>query len=162
MSVTRLGLLCVGRLKAGPERDLYARYAKRIEAMRNFGFAGLDQKEVDESRAREARERVAKEGEALLAHLPRGAVLAVFDERGQGATSADFAGFLASERDRGTKSLWFAVGGPEGLDAAVRERARAAFSFGAMTLPHQLVRILAVEQIYRAMTILSGHPYHRG
>ncbi len=158
----RLGLLCVGRLKAGPERELYARYARRIEAMRSFGFAGLDLKEIDESRAREARERVTQEGEALLAALPRGAALAAFDERGRGATSGELAGFLASERDRGAKSLWFAIGGAEGLDAAIRERARAAFSFGAMTLPHQLVRILAAEQIYRAMTIISGHPYHRG
>ncbi|MBI1868254.1 MAG: 23S rRNA (pseudouridine(1915)-N(3))-methyltransferase RlmH [Methylocystis sp.] len=158
----RLGLLCVGRLKAGPERDLYARYAQRIEAMRHLGLAGLDLQEIDESRARDAGERKLQEGAALLAGLPQGAVLAAFDARGRNATSADFAAFLASERDRGAKSLWFAVGGAEGLDAAVRERARAAFSFGAMTLPHQLARILAAEQIYRAMTILSGHPYHRG
>lgn len=158
----RLGLLCVGRLKAGPERDLFARYAARIESMRSLGLIGLDLKEIDESRARGAPERIAQEGEAILAALQPGAGLAVFDERGRGATSADFARFLAHERDRGAKSLWFAVGGAEGLDPCVCERGRAAFSFGVMTLPHQLVRLLAAEQIYRAMTILSGHPYHRG
>ena len=76
-------------------------------------------------------------------------------------TSAGFAQFIADERDNGRKALWFAIGGAEGLDESVRARATAVFSFGAMTLPHQLARILAAEQIYRAMTILSGHPYHR-
>lgn len=158
----RLGLLCIGRLKAGPERELYARYASRIEAMRNFGLAGLDLKEIDESKARSPAERMAQEGEALLAALPAGAGLVAFDERGKAASSADFARRLAGERDRGVKSLWFVVGGAEGLAPAVRERADALFSFGAMTLPHQLVRVLAAEQIYRALTIVSGHPYHRG
>lgn len=158
----RVGLLCVGRLKAGPERELYARYAKRIEAMRNFGLEGLDLKEIDESRARGAAERMSQEGAALMSSLPKDARLAAFDERGRVANSADFAAFVERERDRGAKALWFAVGGAEGLDQGVRERAQAIFSFGAMTLPHQLVRILAAEQIYRAMTIIAGHPYHRG
>jgi 23S rRNA (pseudouridine1915-N3)-methyltransferase len=158
----RLGILSVGRLKAGPERDLYARYASRIEAMRNLGLAGLDLKEIDESRARSPAERMAQEGEALLAALPAGAGLIVFDERGTPATSADFAARLAAERDRGAKSLWFAIGGAEGLAPAVRERAQAVYGFGRMTLPHQFVRILVAEQVYRALTILSGHPYHRG
>ncbi len=97
----------------------------------------------------------------LLAALPAESRLAAFDERGRAETSAAFAQFIASERDRGCKALWFAIGGAEGLDESVRARATAVFSFGAMTLPHQLARILAAEQIYRAMTILSGHPYHR-
>jgi 23S rRNA (pseudouridine1915-N3)-methyltransferase len=158
----RLGLLCVGRLKAGPEREIYARYAARIAALRNLGFAGLDLQEIDESKARSPAERMAQEGTALLAAAPAGAGLVVFDERGRAASSADFARLLESERDRGVKALAFAIGGAEGLAPAVRERAQAVYSFGAMTLPHQLVRILAAEQIYRAMTILSGHPYHRG
>jgi 23S rRNA (pseudouridine1915-N3)-methyltransferase len=158
----RLGLICVGRLKAGPERELYARYATRIAAMRNLGFAGLDLQEIDESKARGPAERMAQEGSALIAAVPAGAGLVVFDERGRAASSADFARLLEGERDRGLKALFFAIGGAEGLSPMVRDRAQAVFSFGAMTLPHQLVRILAAEQIYRAMTIISGHPYHRG
>ncbi len=157
----RLGILSVGRLKAGPERELYGRYAERIAAFRTLGLDGLDLKEIDEARARNSAERMAQEGAALLAAIPAGAVLAVFDERGKAATSLDFSNFIAGARDRGAKSLWFAIGGSEGLDAAVRARAGAVFSFGAMTLPHQLVRVLAAEQIYRALTILAGHPYHR-
>ncbi len=158
----RLGILCVGRLKAGPERELYARYADRVAAFRTLGLDGLDLKEIDESRARSSAERMAQEGAALLAGVPAGGALAVFDERGKAANSQDFARFVAAERDRGVKTLWFAIGGSEGLDASVRARAGAVYSFGAMTLPHQLVRVLAAEQIYRALTILSGHPYHRG
>jgi 23S rRNA (pseudouridine1915-N3)-methyltransferase len=157
----RLGILCVGRLKAGPERELYARYAERIRVIRNLGFEGLDLKEIEESRARAAPARIAEEGGALLRALAPDAGVVAFDERGRAADSLEFARHLARERDRGRKALWFVVGGAEGLDAQLKERAQAAFSFGAMTLPHQLVRILVAEQIYRALTILSGHPYHR-
>ncbi|WP_036291122.1 23S rRNA (pseudouridine(1915)-N(3))-methyltransferase RlmH [Methylosinus sp. PW1] len=157
----RLGILCVGRLKAGPERELYTRYASRVAAMRNLGLAGLDLLEIDESRARNPAERMAQEGDGMLAALPAGARLVVFDERGKPASSVDFAAMVESERDKGVKSLWFAIGGSEGLAPAVRDKAGAVFSFGRMTLPHQIVRILVAEQIYRATTILSGHPYHR-
>jgi 23S rRNA (pseudouridine1915-N3)-methyltransferase len=157
----RLGLLCVGRLKAGPERELYARYAERIGSFRGLGLDGLDLKEIDESRARNPEERKAQEGAAMLAALSSGAGLVLFDERGRAASSIDFARFIEGERDRGGKALWFAIGGAEGLDPRLRERAQAIFSFGAMTLPHQIVRILVAEQLYRALTILSGHPYHK-
>ncbi|MFO1102528.1 MAG: 23S rRNA (pseudouridine(1915)-N(3))-methyltransferase RlmH [Methylocystis sp.] len=157
----KLGLICIGRLKAGPERELYARYAERIGAFRRLGLEGLDLREIDESKAAAAAERASREGAGLLAALPPESRLAAFDERGRAITSAAFAQFLADERDRGRKALWFAIGGAEGLDESVRARASAVFSFGAMTLPHQLARILAAEQIYRAMTILSGQPYHR-
>jgi 23S rRNA (pseudouridine1915-N3)-methyltransferase len=157
----RLSLLCIGRMKAGAERELFARYAERIAAMRNLGLDGLDVREFEESRARNVEARIAGEGDALLAGLSQDAVLAVFDERGKAASSLDFAEFIRRERDAGRKALWFAIGGAEGLDPRLRQKARAVFSFGAMTLPHQLVRVLAAEQIYRAMTIISGHPYHK-
>lgn len=158
----QLGLICVGRLKAGPEREIYARYAERIAALRRLGLEGLDLKEIDESKAASSAERMAREGAAILAAAPEVARLVVFDERGRAADSAAFAGFIGAERDAGRKALWFAIGGSEGLDESVRAKACAVYSFGAMTIPHQLLRILAAEQIYRAMTILSGHPYHRG
>lgn len=158
----RLGLICVGRLKTGPERELYARYASRIASLRRIGLEGLDLREIDESKSKSPAERKAREAQELLAQAPDDAALIVFDERGKPADSAAFAGLIGRERDAGRKSLCFVVGGPEGLDEDVRRRAAAIYSFGAMTLPHQLVRVLVAEQIYRAMTILSGHPYHRG
>lgn len=153
--------MCVGRLKSGPERELYTRYATRIAALRRIGLEGLDLREIDESKAKTSTERMAREGRELLALLPEAAMLVVFDERGKSADSLAFADFIGRARDDGSRSLWFLVGGPEGVDPMVRERAAAIYSFGRMTLPHQLVRVLVVEQIYRAMTILSGHPYHR-
>jgi 23S rRNA (pseudouridine1915-N3)-methyltransferase len=149
-------------MKSGPERELFNRYAKRIETMRNLGLQGLDVREFDESPARDILARIAAEGETLLSALTPDAAVAAFDERGKAASSSDFAQFIARERDSGRKVLWFVIGGAEGLDPRLRGRCRAVFSFGAMTLPHQIVRILAAEQIYRAMTIVSGHPYHRG
>lgn len=157
----RIGLVCVGRLKSGPERELYARYAKRIASMRALNLIGLDLREIDESRARRPEDRIAQEAALISGALPEGSTFAIFDERGPAATSIDFARFIEKHRDRGAKTLTFAIGGSEGLGPELRAGAAAAFSFGAMTLPHQLVRALAAEQIYRAMTILSGHPYHR-
>ena len=157
----RLGLICIGRLKAGPERELYQRYSERIAALRRLGLEGLELREIEESRAKLPAERVARETEEILSFLPHDAALLLFDEAGVAADSLNFAGFIKKERDSGRKALWCAIGGSEGLAPSLQTRAQAVFSFGAMTLPHQLVRILAAEQIYRAMTILSGHPYHR-
>lgn len=153
--------MCVGRLKSGPEREIYMRYASRIATLRRLGFEGLDLREIDESKAKSPAERLAREARELLAEVPAESALIAFDERGQTIDSFGFASLLGHERDVGRKSIWFAVGGSEGLDATVRQRAAAICSFGSMTLPHQLVRILVAEQIYRSMTILSGHPYHR-
>ncbi len=158
----RLGIICVGRMKNGPERELYARYSERIRALRHLGLDGLELREVEEGRERDAPGKIASEGAALLQELPVDACVVVFDERGKAATSPDLAQFVARQRDSGRRSLWCVIGGAEGLDTRLRERAQAVFSFGAMTLPHQIVRILVAEQIYRAMTIISGHPYHRG
>jgi len=157
----QLGILCVGRLKAGPEREIYARYAGRVRAMRSLGFGGLDLREIDEGRARAALARMSEEGDALLAAVAPEAALVAFDARGRAAASEEFAELLARERDKGRKALWFVIGGSEGLDERLRQRAQTTLSFGAMTLPHQLVRLLVAEQIYRALTILAGHPYHR-
>jgi len=157
----RLGILCVGRLKAGPEREIYARYADRVRVMRGLGIEGLDLKEIDEGRARAAPARIAQEGDALLAALPPDAGVIVFDERGRAATSVEFTALLQRERDASRKALWLVIGGSEGLDERLRQRAQVILSFGAMTLPHQFVRLLVAEQAYRALTILAGSPYHR-
>ena len=157
----RLALLAVGRLKAGPERDLVERYRARADALaRGLGLTSLDLVEIAESRARREADRRVEEGRALLSKAS-GAVLVVLDERGQNLTSAALAARVAAWRDGGRDGLAWIVGGPDGLDGPVRDRADLLLSFGALTLPHQLVRVLVAEQIYRALTILAGHPYHR-
>jgi 23S rRNA (pseudouridine1915-N3)-methyltransferase len=159
----RLAVLAVGRMKAGPERELFERYVKRVSGLApSLGFSPIEWRELDESRARQAETRRAEEGKILLAAAPKGAFLIALDERGASPSSDAFAREFLRTRDSGAAALAFLIGGPDGLDPALRASAQRIISFGAMTWPHQLVRVMAAEQIYRAMTILAGHPYHRG
>jgi 23S rRNA (pseudouridine1915-N3)-methyltransferase len=159
----RLALVCVGRLKAGPERELFDRYFKRLgESARGVGIAGVDLREIDESRARRPEDRREEEAAAILVAAPAGAVLAALDERGASPTSAEWATEIGRARDASRATYAVVVGGPDGLSDSLRAKADRIVSFGAMTWPHQLVRAMACEQLYRSMTILSGHPYHRG
>lgn len=157
----KLALIAVGRLKDGPERELVERYAERVKSVgRALGLSPLQIIEFAESRARRAPERQVEEGAAIL-DKAASAVLVAFDERGKSLTSDAFAQRIAGWRDEGRAAIHFVVGGPDGLDGRVRAAADLVLSFGALTLPHQLARALVVEQIYRALTILAGHPYHR-
>ncbi len=158
----KLILGAVGRLKAGPERDLTSRYEDRARAAcRSVGLTGLDMRETDESRARRPDDRKAEEARALEAFLTAGARVVALDERGRNITSEAFAADIGRARDDGVSAYALLIGGPDGLDEAIRQRAALTVAFGAMTWPHQVVRALAAEQLYRAITILSGHPYHR-
>jgi len=156
----KLSVISVGRLKDGPERELTERYSERATGLGRALSVSLQNVELPESRARRDAERKAEEGTAILDKV-RGAVLVVFDERGKSMASDAFAKRLAAWRDEGRAGAAFVIGGPDGLDGRVRDAADLVLSFGALTLPHQLVRVLVVEQLYRALTILSGHPYHR-
>ena len=158
----RLALIAVGRLKAGAERDLATRYLERaIAAARAVGLAGIDMRELDDSRARRPDDRRSEEARAILAAIPASARLLLLDERGKNLSSAEFAEDISKARDSGTPVVALVIGGPDGLDQTLRARANLVLAFGAMTWPHQLVRVMAAEQIYRAVTILAGHPYHR-
>ena len=157
----RISIFSVGRLKAGPERLLLDRYIERAtQSGRSLGLS-VALREFPESRAARAEERMAQEASALLAALPEGARLVMLDERGEAPTSAEFARRIGTWRDGGLAHLVFAIGGADGHGPAVKSRAELGIAFGAMTWPHQIVRLLLAEQVYRAMTILSGHPYHR-
>ncbi|MEM6713017.1 MAG: 23S rRNA (pseudouridine(1915)-N(3))-methyltransferase RlmH [Pseudomonadota bacterium] len=154
-------LIAVGRLKAGPERDLYERYAGRITPLaKQLGFMPLDVAELRESSASTVDQRKAAEADAIRTKLPLPRFLIAFDERGKNLSSEPFAYQLRCARDEGRVPTCI-IGGPDGLDGSLRKEADLVLSFGAMTLPHQLVRVLIVEQLYRAMTLLAGHPYHR-
>jgi 23S rRNA (pseudouridine1915-N3)-methyltransferase len=158
----RIALICVGRLKLGPEKDLFDRYLSRFNAIsRSCGIQGLDLREIDESRARRAQDRLSDESRAIELAVPQGAICTVFDERGTFLNSDDFTTSLSRLRDAAVPAA-FIVGGPDGVAERWRSSAAQLVGFGAMTLPHQLVRILVAEQLYRAATRLSGHPYHRG
>ena len=158
----RIVVAAVGRLKAGPDREIAERYRDRaIKAGRALGVRGLDIIEVKESRAREPERRVTEEAIALANAIPNDAVMVRLDSRGENATSASLAERLRGWRDGGRGAVCFVIGGADGLAAAVHDGADLILAFGSATWPHQLVRIMLMEQIYRAMMILSGHPYHR-
>ncbi len=158
----KLILASVGRLKAGPERELFDRYSKRAAAL--AGAAGLTSvsfREIDEAKARDLDERRAAESRALAEIAGKGALVCALDERGNAATSLGWARDIAKARDSGQGVYAVVIGGPDGLDPEFRRAARSVVAFGALTWPHQLVRVMAAEQIYRSLTILTGHPYHR-
>ena len=158
----RVTLYAVGRLKSGPERDLTARYVDRFK---KAGAAiGLDFNrvvELPESRASNAAVRKREEADALTRQLPQDRTLVALDERGKALDSQAFAATLARWRDDGQRDLCIVIGGADGLDPEFLNQADATICFGKMTWPHQLVRIMVAEQLYRAVTILTGHPYHR-
>lgn len=152
----------MGRMKAGPERELADRYLGRFaKAGPAVGLEFSGVAEIAESRARSTDERRREEAASLEAHR-RDAALFLLDERGKNPTSEELARRVADLRDGGRRQLVFAIGGPDGHDTASRDAADLVISFGAQTWPHQLVRVMLAEQLYRMATILSGHPYHRG
>jgi 23S rRNA (pseudouridine1915-N3)-methyltransferase len=158
----RVVIAAVGKLKQGPERDLAERYRKRTaDSGKAVGLAKLDIVEVRESRADSTERRMLEESIAVTTLIPDDAVVVILDERGESLSSASFAGHLQSWRAAGTGTVTFVIGGADGLAPALRDRATLQIAFGAATWPHQLVRIMLLEQIYRAITILLGHPYHR-
>lgn len=158
----RLTLITVGKLKQGPERDLADRYKTRFDDIgRKLGFRGLDIHELGESRARDAAARMAEEAAAIKALIADGSMLVTLDERGQSLDSASFAAQLGRWRDASVPGTIFVIGGADGLLPELRRKAKLCLSFGAATWPHQMVRVMLLEQIYRAATILAGHPYHR-
>jgi len=158
----RLTILAVGRLKQGPEKELAERYRARFDDVgRRLGFRGLTIHELTESRARDPAARISEEAAALSANIPDKAVVVALDERGDQVDSASFARSLARWRDEQAEETIFLIGGADGLSPELRRKAKLRLAFGAATWPHQLVRVMLLEQIYRAATILTGHPYHR-
>ena len=154
----RMTLIAVGRAKPGPVRDLYDHYAERLG---HSVLGGLVLKEVEERRALPPAELKRREAELLFAARPKGARLIALDERGKTLASSNFAALLGRWRDEGVGDLAFAIGGAGGLDASVCEAAELTLALGPMTWPHLLTRALLAEQLYRAQSILTGHPYHR-
>ena len=158
----RIVIAAVGRLKQGPERELAAAYRKRAEAVgRNFGLRSIEIVEIRESRAHDAERRRTEESIAIANVIPERAIVAILDERGDNIDSATFATLLRKWREEDRPAACFIIGGADGLAQSLRERAKLRLAFGAATWPHQLVRIMMLEQLYRAGTILAGHPYHR-
>jgi 23S rRNA (pseudouridine1915-N3)-methyltransferase len=158
----RVVIAAVGRLKQGPERELAAMYRKRAEAVgRGLGLREIEIVEIRESRAQDTERRRVEEAIAIANIIPDQAIVAVLDESGGNLDSAGLAALLRGWRAEDRPAVCFIIGGADGLATNLRERAKFKLAFGTATWPHQLVRIMLLEQLYRAGTILAGHPYHR-
>jgi len=150
----RIIIAAVGRLRAGPMQEVLAEYLRRLtwpHAVR----------EVEERRQMAPEALKRREGELLLQSLPKQARVIALDGRGKSLSSEAFARMIQDYREAGTGDLAFVIGGAEGLSEAVLAAAERRVAFGAMTWPHLLVRVMLAEQLYRAQSILTGHPYHR-
>jgi 23S rRNA (pseudouridine1915-N3)-methyltransferase len=149
----KIALIAVGRARRDDAAALFDHYAKRIRAT-------IDVREIAEGKGRTAPERMEREATAILAAVPKDAHVVALDPRGKTMTSEAFAALVGKVADRGCP-LAFLIGGADGFAEEVRTRADVVLSLGTMTWPHLMVRAMLAEQIYRAETILAGHPYHR-
>jgi 23S rRNA (pseudouridine1915-N3)-methyltransferase len=158
----RIVIAAVSRLKQGPERELAESYLKNAKKIgRNFGLRDIEIVEIRESRAQEVERRRTEESIAIANIIPERAIVAILDERGDNLDSAALAALLRKWREDDRPAACFVIGGADGLAQSLRDQAKIRLAFGAATWPHQLVRIMLLEQLYRAGTILAGHPYHR-
>ncbi|MDR3500136.1 MAG: 23S rRNA (pseudouridine(1915)-N(3))-methyltransferase RlmH [Parvibaculum sp.] len=158
----RIEIRAVGRLRAGPEKTLLDDYLARAGAAgRSLGITSLTFAEVEEKRRLDGAALKTAEAALLKTSLPKGAYLVALDERGRAEPSEAFAARLGRWRDNGVGDLAFVIGGADGLAPSLREEADHLLAFGPMTWPHMLVRVMLAEQLYRAVSIMAGHPYHR-
>ncbi|WP_339113895.1 23S rRNA (pseudouridine(1915)-N(3))-methyltransferase RlmH [Thioclava sp. GXIMD2076] len=153
----KLTVLAVGRLRKSPELTLITDYLDRFnKAGRSLGLGSASVVEVEDKRNL----GMAEEAKLLERAIPDGAAIVTLDERGQIISSPDFADKLGNWRDQ-ARDVCFIIGGADGIDPSLRQRADFSISFGQMVWPHMLVRVMLTEQIYRAGQILAGTPYHR-
>jgi 23S rRNA (pseudouridine1915-N3)-methyltransferase len=158
----RLTVLAVGHARGTQEAALSDDYIDRASRMgRQLGISAIAVEEVAVSKARDTDTRKREECAKLAARVPEGAHVVLLDAKGKGMTSDDFAEMIGALRDAGTKDLVLVIGGPDGLAPLPGIRSGRSLAFGPQTWPHLLVRAMLAEQVYRALTILAGHPYHR-
>jgi 23S rRNA (pseudouridine1915-N3)-methyltransferase len=158
----KLAVSAIGLLKQGPETELASDYQKRLLAMgRSAGLTDFAIKEFSESRAATDAQRKSDEHKLLWSTVPDATHTIALDERGKAMNSQEFALMVKRLAESGVKQTTFLIGGPDGHAAETRAKANQILSFGPMTFPHRLLRVMLLEQIYRAVTILVNHPYHR-
>lgn len=150
----RITLAAIGRLKLGPELSLINEYAKRLPWK-------LDIRELEIKKNLPDAQRKTEETKLLLDACKDASAIIALDEQGKDLTSRAFADTIKTWQNAGISSLGIIIGGADGLDRVQLSQIQLKLSFGRMSLPHMLARVLICEQLYRAYTILEGHPYHR-
>lgn len=152
----KLSIIAVGEIRRGAERQLFDDYISRLtKTGRSIGFRGATETECASGGGRDS------EAERLVARCGAGARIILLDERGQTHSSTAFAAKLADWRDAGYPQACFLIGGADGHGQPARDAASEMIAFGMQTWPHKLLRVMLAEQLYRAATILAGHPYHK-
>lgn len=147
-------IAAIGHQKQSPELDLLTKYVRQTRWHVSI-------KEFEDKKAGTTAERMKREGELLMSAVVPGAKIVVLDERGRQFGSEEFARRLGSWQDDGVPAVVFMIGGADGHSGDIRRKADLLLAFGQMTWPHMMARVMLAEQIYRAKTILDGHPYHR-
>lgn len=147
-------IAAIGKQKQSPELELLTKYVKQTRWK-------VTVREFEDKKSSGVKERMQKEGELLLSAVPEGGIIIALDERGKHLSSEEFAHRLGTWQDNGIPAAAFLIGGADGHSPEVRQKAHLLLAFGKMTWPHMLARAMLAEQIYRAKTILDGHPYHR-
>lgn len=147
-------IACIGHMKPSPELDLLSKYIKQTRW-------NVVVREFEDKKPGSVEERKKREGALLLSAVPAAAKIVVMDERGKLLSSEKFAKRLGDWQDESVPAVVFLIGGADGHSEEIRKKADLVLAFGEMTWPHMLARIMLAEQIYRAKTILDGHPYHR-
>jgi len=150
----RTHILAISKWKKGPEQALFESYSNRLRPKPVL-------KELEVRKKLSGLELKQAEAELLLESVPKGAVIVALDERGKTMPSREFANRIQAWQDQGRGDIAFIIGGADGLDESVRASCDLLISFGSMTWPHMLVRPMLAEQLFRAHSILAGHPYHR-
>ncbi|MFV0430731.1 MAG: 23S rRNA (pseudouridine(1915)-N(3))-methyltransferase RlmH [Alphaproteobacteria bacterium] len=151
----KLQIIAVGKLKKGDISSLFAQYSTRIKRWK------LTVKELSESQAQTVDIRKKEEAQKILDCIKDDHIIVALDERGEHLTSREMANFIQEQENASASYMSFVIGGPDGLDEDIRKQAKSIWALGRATWPHQLVRALLAEQIYRSQTIIEGHPYHR-
>lgn len=147
-------IACIGHMKPSPELDLLSKYIKQTRW-------NIVVREFEDKKPGSVEERKKREGALLLSAVPAAAKIVVMDERGKLLSSEKFAKRLGDWQDESVPAVVFLIGGADGHSEEIRQKADLILAFGEMTWPHMLARVMLAEQIYRAKTILDGHPYHR-
>ncbi|MBP3402750.1 MAG: 23S rRNA (pseudouridine(1915)-N(3))-methyltransferase RlmH [Alphaproteobacteria bacterium] len=147
-------IACIGHMKPSPELDLLSKYIKQTRW-------NVVVREFEDKKPGSVEERKKREGALLLSAVPAAAKIVVMDERGKLLSSEKFAKRLGDWQDESVPAVVFLIGGADGHSEEIRKKADLVLAFGEMTWPHMLARVMLAEQIYRAKTILDGHPYHR-
>ncbi len=147
-------IACIGHMKPSPELDLLSKYIKQTRW-------NVVVREFEDKKPGSVEERKKREGALLLSAVPAAAKIVVMDERGKLLSSEKFAKRLGDWQDESVPAVVFLIGGADGHSEEIRKKANLVLAFGEMTWPHMLARVMLAEQIYRAKTILDGHPYHR-